>query len=98
MDKTLKHKKRQLEKRRMEKTLTRAQKVEEKQHRIYILESTLRDYILIHTEDNSSLKEVNGTIQMDILYLLLSTLFPVDFFAVQHYVPFGVYYIRNYFQ
>jgi hypothetical protein len=81
----------------MEKTLTRAQKVEEKKHRIYILKSTLRDSILIHTEDNSSLKEVNGTTQMHILYLLLSTLLPVDFFALQHYVPYGVYYIRHYF-
>jgi hypothetical protein len=73
----------------MDKTLTRAQKVEEKKHRIYILGSTLRDYILIHAEDNSSLKEVNDTIQMHILYLFLSTLFPVNIFYHLTLCPVG---------
>jgi hypothetical protein len=63
----------------MEKSLTRAQKVEEEKHQIYLLENwyifrflkkwdciltTNRDYILKHTEDNSSLKEVNDAFQV----------------------------------
>ncbi len=53
----------------MEETSTRAQKVEEKKHWIYIPESTLKGYILIHTEDNFSLKEVNDTIQIYSLFI-----------------------------
>ncbi len=67
MDQTMNNKKTLTGKTSNGKNVDKGTKGEDKKHRIYVLESTLRDHILIYTEDNSSLKEVNDTIQMHIL-------------------------------
>jgi cell fate (sporulation/competence/biofilm development) regulator YmcA (YheA/YmcA/DUF963 family) len=67
MDQTMNNKKTLTGKTSNRKNVDKGTKGEDKKHQIYVLESTLRDHILIHTEDNSSLKEINDTIQMHIL-------------------------------